>query len=128
MFVPTGSGLSEGGISARQFAPTDERSCPEEWYILHSLNIEFHVNLVHGETDFLILAPRLGIFALEVKGGSVKRLNGEWIFTDRHGHSSTKHRGPFEQAADGIHSIMRFISANVDASHSHLKNMFFLYF
>ena len=98
---------------------------PDEWYVLHSLNIEFHIKLVHGETDFLVLAPGLGIFALEVKGGSVKRINGEWIFTDRHGHSNTKNRGPFEQAEDGIHSIIRFISANVDASHAHLKNVFF---
>ena len=97
----------------------------DEWYVLHSLNIEEHVALVHGETDFLVLAPHKGIFALEVKGGSIKRTNGEWVFTDRHGRSNSKTRGPFEQAEDGIHSIMRFIAKNVDAAHQYLKDLLF---
>ncbi len=96
-----------------------------EWYVLHSLNIEAHVRLVHGETDFLVLVPHKGIFALEVKGGSVKRLNGQWVFTDRYGRSDSNQRGPFEQAEDGIHSIMRYIAKNVDASHRLLKDLLF---
>lgn len=96
-----------------------------EWYVLHSLNIEAHLKLVHGETDFLVLVPHRGIFALEVKGGSVKRLNGQWIYTDRYGKSNSKSRGPFEQAEDGIHSIMRYIEKEADVSHRALKNTLF---
>ena len=48
----------------------------DKWIVLHSLGITTHNKVIYGETDFLVLAPQLGIFALEVKGGRVKRENG----------------------------------------------------
>ncbi|MDR0878482.1 MAG: AAA family ATPase [Treponema sp.] len=77
----------------------------DDWIVLHSLGIANHRNLIYGEVDFLVLAPLYGIFALEVKGGRVSRNEGVWQFTDRYGKTSTKTRGPFEQAQDGIFSI-----------------------
>jgi hypothetical protein len=77
----------------------------DDWVVLHSLGIANHRNLIYGEVDFLVLAPHYGIFALEVKGGRVSRNEGVWQFTDRYGKTSTKNRGPFEQAQDGIFSI-----------------------
>jgi hypothetical protein len=40
---------------------------------------------MYGEIDFLVLAPKLGVFALEVKGGRVRREDGVWYFTNRYG-------------------------------------------
>ena len=42
----------------------------DKWIVLHSLGITTHNKVIYGETDFLVLAPQLGIFALEVKGGT----------------------------------------------------------
>ena len=44
-----------------------------DWIVLHSLGISNHNTVIHGETDFFILVPYMGLFALEVKGGRVKR-------------------------------------------------------
>ena len=44
----------------------------DNWIVLHSLGIATHNRVIYGETDFLVLAPNLGIFALEVKGGRVR--------------------------------------------------------
>ncbi|MDR3259188.1 MAG: NERD domain-containing protein [Fusobacteriaceae bacterium] len=80
-----------------------------DWIILHSLGIANHSTLIYGEIDFLVLAPKLGIFALEVKGGRVGRADGVWSFTNRYGNTNTKSRSPFEQAHEGIFSIMEAI-------------------
>ena len=59
----------------------------DKWIVLHSLGIATHNKVIYGETDFLVLAPQLGLFALEVKGGRVRRENGVWYFTNRYGNT-----------------------------------------
>ena len=95
----------------------------DNWYILHSLGITNHSTVIRGETDFLVLAPGLGCFALEVKGGVVTQLpDGRWQFTGRNGKTGTKSRSPFDQANEGINSIMAYVKSNLDSSHQHLNN------
>ena len=79
----------------------------EDWYVLHSLGITNHCRVIHGEIDFLVIAPYLGIFALEVKGGRVRRKDGEWLFIDKYGNTGKKKRGPFDQAWEGIFSVRK---------------------
>lgn len=95
----------------------------DKWIVLHSLGIAAHEKLIKGETDFLVLAPQLGIFALEVKGGRVRRENGIWYFTDKEGKTNSKPRGPFEQASDGIFSIMKAIKDRANLDHQHLGKL-----
>ena len=45
----------------------------EDWVILHSLGIATHNKVLYGETDFFAIIPGAGVFALEVKGGRVRR-------------------------------------------------------
>lgn len=99
----------------------------DKWIVLHSLGISTHNKVIYGETDFLVLAPQLGIFALEVKGGRVRRENGIWYFTNRYGQVNSKVRGPFEQAKDGIFSIMEAVKNRVDLEHRHVSNFIFGY-
>ena len=99
----------------------------DKWVVLHSLGITTHSKVIYGETDFLVLAPQLGIFALEVKGGRVKRENGIWYFTNRYGNTNSKVRGPFEQAKDGIFSIVEAMKKRVDIDHRHIPNVLFGY-
>lgn len=99
----------------------------DKWIVLHSLGITTHNKVIYGETDFLVLAPQLGIFALEVKGGRVKRENGIWYFTNRYGKTNSKIRGPFEQAKDGIFSIVEAMKKRVDMDHRHIPNVLFGY-
>lgn len=97
----------------------------EDWIVLHSLNIGEHIKLIHGETDFLVIAPELGLFALEIKGGRVQRLNGRWHFTDKYNNTNSSDRSPFEQAWDGIYSILRYIKEHLDTAHYRLKDVLF---
>ena len=97
----------------------------EDWIVLHSLGINNHRSVIHGEVDFFVLVPDVGIFALEVKGGRVKRENGIWYFTDKYNHTDSKIRGPFDQTWDGIYSIRRSLQEKIDEQHSHLTRLFF---
>lgn len=99
----------------------------EEWIVLHSLGIATHNKVIYGETDFLVLAPKLGVFAIEVKGGRVRREKGIWYFTDRYGKTNQKSRGPFDQAREGIFSIIAAVKERLDNAHSHIKRVFFGY-
>ena len=71
------------------------------------------------------MIPMLGIFALEVKGGRVKRTDGIWSFTDKYGHSDKRSKGPFDQAWDGMYSIRQSLSDKLDVAHKHLEKIFF---
>ena len=95
----------------------------EDWIILHSLGVSNHKKVIHGEVDFFALIPEMGIFALEVKGGRVRRQNGIWSFTDKYGHTDTKERGPFDQAWEGIYSLKESISKMLDNKHRGLKDV-----
>lgn len=97
----------------------------EDWIILHSLGVSNHKKVIHGEVDFFALIPEMGIFALEVKGGRVRRQNGIWSFTDKYGHTDTKERGPFDQAWEGIYSLKESISKMLDNKHRGLKDVIF---
>lgn len=97
----------------------------ENWIVLHSLGIANHRKLIHGEIDFFVLAPGYGMFALEVKGGQIRRSDGIWYFTNKYDETTSKARGPFDQAWDGIHSIVKDIKSKLDHNHRHLNWLFF---
>jgi hypothetical protein len=96
----------------------------EGWVVLHSLGIANHRTVLYGELDFFVIAPKLGVFALEVKGGRVKREDGIWHFTNKYGQTTTKSRGPFEQANEGIFSLFDSVKKKCGANHPLSKLLF----
>lgn len=96
----------------------------DNWVVLHSLGICNHHQVVHGEVDFFVLVPQIGIFALEVKGGRVKRENGIWYYTNRYNKTDCKTYGPFDQAWEGLYSIRNSLRERLDGKHKHLRNIF----
>ncbi len=97
----------------------------DDWIVLHSLGISTHNKVIYGETDFFVLAPRMGLFALEVKGGRIKRENGIWYFTNKYGKTNSKVRGPFDQAKESVFSIVSALRKRIDSDHHYLTNVFF---
>lgn len=74
----------------------------EAWWGLHQLYLPRHDRQVCGEIDFVVLAPRLGVLCLEVKGvRQVRREGGVWYLGRQDGEA----RGPFRQASDGKSSL-----------------------
>ena len=57
----------------------------KDWVVFHSLGIENHQTVIFGEIDFLVAASDQGVFALEVKGGRIRREDGVWVYTDKYG-------------------------------------------
>ena len=102
-----------------------DASGTENWIVLHSLGIATHQRVIHGEIDFLVLAPEFGIFALEVKGGRVQRKRGKWRFINKYGEYNEKIRGPFDQAWEAIYSVRKSIENKLDAAHVYLKGIIF---
>lgn len=93
------------------------------FYVLHSVFTNHHLTNVSGELDFLVLAPGLGCFAIEVKHGKVERDGGTWIFTNSKGKSTRKTKGPFRQVEDTKHSIRNYILESVSGNKKLLNRL-----
>ncbi len=59
-----------------------------------------------GEADFVAAHPDLGVMVIEVKGGRVARIGGQWESVDRQGN---RHRikDPFAQVSREMHGLRR---------------------
>ena len=74
-----------------------------EWTVIHSLDLPNHVRRISGELDFVVLVPGSGILCLEIKAAaSISRREGLWFYGRE---PKGDPRGPFRQAADGMHSL-----------------------
>jgi len=96
----------------------------EGWVVLHSLGIANHRTVLYGELDFFVIAPKLGIFALEVKGGRVSCNEGVWSFTNKYGQTTSKNRGPFAQANEGMFSLIDAVKRKFGPYHK-LSNLLY---
>ncbi|MFC2016891.1 ATP-binding domain-containing protein [Chloroflexota bacterium] len=96
----------------------------EDWVVLHSLGLMRHAARLYGEIDFLVLAPSLGIFCLEIKSGDIRREEGIWRFMNRFGEVTTRTRGPFQQAEEGMFSLITAIK-NKFGETSHLTRLLY---
>lgn len=75
----------------------------EDWTVIHSLYLPEHVRQISGELDFVVLIPGKGILCLEIKASAhISRREGIWYYGK---DSRGDHRGPFRQAAEGMHSL-----------------------
>lgn len=87
-----------------------KNSASNDWYILHSFRLPYHQTVVFGEADFVVIAPTLGIFVLEIKSGGVGFDGTDWVFVNRNGERSYKRRGPFQQARDAMFAVEKIIT------------------
>ena len=99
-------------------------NAPDNWYILHSFRLPAHFRVVFGESDFIVIAPGLGIFTLEIKSGGVGFDGTNWLFIDRNHNVSKKQRGPFEQARDGMFEVERIIGMHIVDKYTRNKYLY----
>lgn len=76
-----------------------------DWIALHSLGLSRRARKPYGEIDFVVLIPRGGVFCLEVKGGRVACLNGEWETTNRYDQTERLRRSPFSQIREAMFAM-----------------------
>ncbi|MHC1767923.1 MAG: NERD domain-containing protein [Verrucomicrobiia bacterium] len=65
-----------------------------------------------AEIDFVVVGPP-GVFCLEVKGGRIARKDGRYYYTDRHGNTQSRKRGPFEQVAPAAAALRQYLVAKL---------------
>lgn len=83
------------------------------WVVLHSVGLARHESQVAGEVDFVVVIPNVGVLCLEVKGcgtTALRRVDGVWFYGQ---NDRGDRRGPFRQAADGMHSLRRDLAARI---------------
>ena len=90
----------------------------KNFYVLHSLFTNYHLKNISGELDFLVLAPELGIFAIEVKHGKVWRTGGTWHFENKYGNVTSKKKSPFAQVDGTMNSIRKYILKKLENNKS----------
>ena len=96
----------------RLFIEFRDHVTSNNYIILHSLGIAEHTNNIFGEIDFVILCHE-GVLCLEVKGGIISRVNGEWEFTNRYGKRTRKNEGPFQQVQGNMQSLLQYMQRRV---------------
>ena len=79
------------------------RELPDHWIVLHSLGLASHENKIWGEADIVILSA-LGVFALEVKGGTVDCFDGVWTYSGDF-PTFTKRESPWAQAMGSLGAV-----------------------
>lgn len=95
-----------------------KENAPADWFVLHSFRLPKHKVVVFGEADFVIVAPKFGIFVLEIKSGGVGFDGSDWVFINRNHEKSYKQRGPFQQGREAMFEIERIIVEKLGASFS----------
>ncbi|MCL4378264.1 MAG: NERD domain-containing protein [Actinobacteria bacterium] len=78
-----------------------------DWIVLHSLTIPKHATQIFGEIDFLVLAPKLGIFALEVKEDLGYDGKTHYRHKNRYGEYE-EIKDPWRQANDNMQSVINY--------------------
>jgi len=76
----------------------------DNWVGLHSVRLDWHLNQVEGEIDFLLIGPA-GIFTIEVKGGRIEFDGNVWSSTDKDGVIHRLRKSPMRQASDAMWSL-----------------------
>ncbi len=89
------------------------RSAFDDRYIaFHSLKPTRHPHKRFPEIDFVICGPA-GLFVLEVKGGNIACQDGVWQYRDRYGQLTQSHEGPFRQAENALHGLIKGLYADL---------------
>lgn len=82
----------------------------QEWTILHSLGLaQRGTKKPYGELDFVVIVPGEGVLCLEIKGGGIECVNGEWRTTNRYGETHILKKSPFTQVQDGTMELLRTV-------------------
>lgn len=95
-----------------------KENAPADWFVLHSFRLPKHKVVVFGEADFVVIAPKLGIFILEIKSGGIGFDGSDWVFINRNHEKSYKKRGPFQQGREAMFEIERIIVEKLGSSYS----------
>lgn len=115
MIPPTVHSSVRSGAERRLFSILERAPGTHDWICIHSLGLARHGRKRRAEIDFLLITP-LGVFVIEVKGGRIRREQGEWVHTDRFGDEHRKRESPFEQASSAMFALEEVVRRHIDGT------------
>lgn len=87
----------------------------DEWIVIYSLrwitDDEIFLNRSNGESDFILINPNYGIMVLELKGGSITCINGEW-FSISSSNIKRSIKDPEKQANEAKYNLLSKLRSN----------------
>lgn len=96
-----------------------------DWTVLHSLGLaQRGIRKPYGEIDFVVIIPGEGVLCLEVKGGGVKCVGGQWSTTNRHNITEKLKKSPFDQVRDGMAAVRKSVEEEFGANSAITKSFF----
>lgn len=126
-FIPPAI-LDETPWSERQvYNEIAKDSIAKDWTVFHSLGLGAHEKRPHGEIDFVVIVPDLGIVTIEVKGGTISCHDGKWTTTPT-GSTRAKplDRSPWMQARKNSYELERYLKTRLSGDEDTKLNFSFL--
>ncbi|WP_017973008.1 NERD domain-containing protein [Actinopolyspora halophila] len=77
---------------------------PQDGVVFHSVKLRSHVLKQQTEADFVVLWDRI-VIVIEVKGGGIRKYEGNWYSIDRHDDWHKLRESPMEQAQDAMFAL-----------------------
>ncbi|MBM4092232.1 MAG: DUF2075 domain-containing protein [Planctomycetes bacterium] len=117
--IPSSPSSRASNAERKVFYALKGSGISDDTVCLHSLGLPRHAYKTCCELDFVLVGPD-GLFALEVKGGGVRRnAQGNWTVTDRYGQEHRHREGPFQQVQGNMYALLellrrRFPTADFD--------------
>ena len=111
VFIPPYIGNDVKSGAERKIFEALKKFRMENSYILHSLGLPRHVSKIYGEIDFVVVCAR-GVACLEIKGGTVERQGGMWIYKNKKGRVNKKTESPFAQATGNMFALKEELCRN----------------
>ncbi len=105
VFIPEKCDYAHRPPSEQKVFEELEKNLSGDWVVFHSFDYLLRAperQVWDGEIDFLLYHERKGFLVLEVKGGTISCINGQWF-------QNGKTMSPFEQAKHNKYAIMQLL-------------------
>lgn len=107
--IPEEPDFGDGQIAEKVVWEALKKSLPDDAVLAHS--VQLRDGLREYEIDLLVLWPRVGIAAIEVKGGQISIADGQWYQSDRSGKRPLK--SPVVQSQGSAHAFKNWVEAQL---------------
>ncbi|MDD3953012.1 MAG: NERD domain-containing protein [Lentisphaeria bacterium] len=104
-FIPAECDYQKRPLSEQMVFEEIRNNLSNDWVVFHSFDYvtrDLARQLWDGEIDFLLYHERKGFLVIEVKGGSISFLNGQWLQDGRP-------MDPVEQAKHNKYAVMKLL-------------------
>lgn len=107
--IPEEPDFGDGQVAEKVVWEALKNSLPDDAVLAHSVQVRDGAR--EFEIDLLVLWPRVGIAAIEVKGGQISVADGQWYQSDRSGKRPLK--SPVVQSQGSTHAFKNWIEAQL---------------